>query len=40
MDFIVEMVDKVISNIENEEVIANAKAEVNKMMKDFPMFAW
>jgi glycine hydroxymethyltransferase len=40
MDFIVEMVDRVISNIEDEEVIAKTKEEVNKMMKEFPMFAW
>ena len=40
MEFIVEMVDKVISNFEDEKVIADVKNKVNNLMKDFPMFAW
>ncbi len=40
MTFIVEMVDKVISNIDDEAIIAEAKNQVNDLMKDFPMFAW
>ncbi len=40
MQFIVEMIDKVISNIDDEAVITEAKKQVNDLMKDFPMFAW
>lgn len=40
MEFIVEMIDRVISNIEDENVIAEVKQKVNKMMQEFPMFAW
>ncbi len=37
---IVDMIDEVISNIEDEKTIDNVRAKVNEMMKDFPMFAW
>ncbi len=40
MPVIVQMIDEVISNIENEEVIASVKTRVNKMMTERPMFAW
>ncbi len=40
MESIVDLMDKVIMNIENESVIAETRAEVNKLMKDFPLFAW
>jgi len=40
MPAIVDFIDKVISNVENEQIIADVKAEVNKMMSDRPMFAW
>lgn len=36
---IVDMIDQVISNIENEEVIATVRGRVNEMMEVFPMFA-
>lgn len=36
---IVELIDKVINNFGNENTIAQVKAEVNKMMADFPLFA-
>ncbi|PLX03709.1 MAG: serine hydroxymethyltransferase [Marinilabiliales bacterium] len=39
MEPIVELIDEVISNIDNEKVIASVKERVNKMMKDFPLFA-
>ncbi|PLX13964.1 MAG: serine hydroxymethyltransferase [Marinilabiliales bacterium] len=39
MEPIVDLIDEVISNIENETVIASVKEKVNKMMKDFPLFA-
>ncbi|MBU2650792.1 MAG: serine hydroxymethyltransferase [Bacteroidetes bacterium] len=37
---IVELIDEVITNIEDEKVLQAVKLKVNKMMKDFPMFAW
>ncbi len=40
MPVIVQMIDEVISNIENEEVIANVRKRVNEMMCERPMFAW
>lgn len=40
MDPIVDMIDKVISNIESEDIIAKVRGEVNEMMNEFPMFAW
>jgi len=40
MPIIVDLIDRVISNIENEAEIEKVRAEVNKLMKDFPLFAW
>ena len=37
---IVDLIDEVISDIENEEVIASVRGRVNEMMKEFPMFTW
>jgi glycine hydroxymethyltransferase len=37
---IVEMIDTVISNLEDEALIEKVCGQVNEMMKDFPMFAW
>ncbi len=37
---IVDMIDEVISNFENEEVIASVKKRVNEMMHSFPLFAY
>ncbi len=37
---IVDLIDKVISNIEDENVITEVRKEVNAMMCDRPMFAW
>ena len=39
MDIIVELIDEVISNIENEEVIKRVGNKVVEMMKPFPLFA-
>ena len=36
---IVDLIDKVLMNNENEKVIIEVRKEVNKMMKDFPLFA-
>ncbi len=40
MPAIVDLIDEVISDIENEDLIASVKKRVNEMMADFPMFAW
>ncbi|MCY1634269.1 serine hydroxymethyltransferase [Marinifilum breve] len=40
MPVIVQMIDEVISNIDNEEVIASVRTRVNEMMCERPMFAW
>ncbi|MDC1106814.1 serine hydroxymethyltransferase [Prolixibacteraceae bacterium] len=37
---IVDLIDEVISNIDNEEIIASVKTKVNQMMASFPKFAW
>lgn len=36
---IVNLIDKVLTNHDNEKVIAEVRKEVNKMMKVFPLFA-
>jgi len=36
---IVDMIDRVIMNIDNEKIINDVKAEANDLMKDFPLFA-
>ncbi len=40
MSIIVDFIDEVISNIEDEKVIEGVREKVNKLMKDFPHFAW
>lgn len=40
MPIIVDLIDQVLNDIENEEVIASVQKEVNRMMHEFPMFAW
>jgi len=40
MAIIVDLIDRVISNIDNEKVIDEVRGDVNKLMKDFPLFAW
>ena len=37
---IVDLIDEVISNIEDQEVIAGVRKKVNALMKDFPLFGW
>lgn len=37
---IVELIDKVLMNVSNDEVIQEVRAEVNKMVKDLPLFQW
>ncbi len=40
MPVIVDFIDEIISNIENEEVIASVRKRVNDLMQERPMFAW
>lgn len=40
MQPIVDLIDEVISNIENEKVIAGVKQKVNQLMSGLPLFAW
>jgi glycine hydroxymethyltransferase len=40
MEPIVEFIDRVIMNIDNEEVIAEVRGEVNAFMEQFSMFAY
>jgi glycine hydroxymethyltransferase len=39
MGIIVDLIDEVISNIENEKIIAEVGEKVHKMMKSFPLFS-
>ncbi len=36
---IVDMIDEVISDFENKDLILDVRSRVNKMMRDFPLFA-
>lgn len=40
MSVIVDLIDKVLSNDDNEDVIAQVRKEVNAMMSNLPLFAW
>ncbi|MEA1886179.1 MAG: serine hydroxymethyltransferase [Bacteroidota bacterium] len=40
MGIIVELIDRVISNIDDKAVIDSVGNEVKKMMKPYPLFAW
>ncbi len=40
MAYIVELIDRVLNDPENEANIASVRADVNKMMEDYPLFAW
>lgn len=40
MEPIVELIDEVISNLESESVIDSVRKRVNRMMSDFPLFAY
>lgn len=37
---VVDLVDDVIMHIEDDKVINRVKDEVNRLMKDYPLFAW
>jgi glycine hydroxymethyltransferase len=40
MTEIAEMIETVLQNADNEKIILQVKEKVNKMMKDFPLFAY
>ncbi|SDC49805.1 serine hydroxymethyltransferase [Williamwhitmania taraxaci] len=40
MGQIVELIDTVLCNVDNQATIDAVRMEVNRMMKDFPLFAW
>lgn len=40
MERIVDLIDRVLSDHENEEVLAEVRKEVNDMMANYPLFAW
>ncbi len=40
MPVVVDLIDRVISDINNEELILKVKGEVNEMMEEYPLFAW
>lgn len=42
-DLVVEiaaLIERVLDNFDNEQIIREVRAEVNKKMKDYPLFAW
>ncbi len=40
MDAIVGLIDRVLSDYQNENTINEVRAEVNRMMENYPLFAW
>ena len=40
MAIIVDLIDEVLSNVENEDVITSVRKKVNVLMTDLPLFAW
>ncbi len=40
MPQIVELIDRVLSNHTCEETLASVRSEVNRLMADYPLFAW
>ena len=40
MEYIAELIDRVLSDAENEENIAAVRKDVNAMMEQYPLFAW
>ncbi len=40
MSYIVELIDRVLSNPDCEQNIAAVRADVNAMMENYPLFAW
>ena len=40
MEYIAELIDRVLSDAENEENIAAVRKDVNDLMEQYPLFAW
>ncbi|MFV0553212.1 MAG: serine hydroxymethyltransferase [Mangrovibacterium sp.] len=40
MPYVVELIDRVLSDVDNEANINEVRAEVNKLMRHLPLFAW
>ena len=40
MEYIAELIDRVLSDAENEENIASVRKDVNALMANYPLFAW
>jgi glycine hydroxymethyltransferase len=40
MDGIVAMIDAILCDVENEDLIAKTRKQVNEMMCERPLFAW
>ncbi|MBK6345716.1 MAG: serine hydroxymethyltransferase [Bacteroidales bacterium] len=40
MPVIVDLIDEVLSNVDNDAVIESVRDRVNEMMSEFPLFAW
>ena len=40
MDYIAELIDRVLSDAENKENIAAVRKDVNTLMENYPLFAW
>ncbi len=40
MDYIAELIDRVLSDAENEENITAVRKDVNALMEQYPLFAW
>ena len=40
MDYIVELIDRVLADHENEDNIAAVRKDVNALMAEYPLFAW
>jgi glycine hydroxymethyltransferase len=40
MGIIVELIDEVLNDVDSETTITNVRGKVNKLMADYPIFAW
>ncbi len=40
MSVIVDLIDEVLNDVDSESTIANVRAKVNKLMENYPIFAW
>jgi glycine hydroxymethyltransferase len=40
IETVVDLIDEVIMHIDDEKTILAVKEKVNKLMKDYPLFAW